>query len=79
MTWQQCHIIVVIIVGVGSGWCHVVIIGVGVAACHTSIVVPLGQHPHEQWLAGWMVDSGAGNIIETPPSHVWSEGGGVLP
>jgi hypothetical protein len=49
---------------------------VGVAACHTPVVVPLGQHPHLPLRAvARRLGGGAGNI-ETPPSRIWSEGGG---
>jgi hypothetical protein len=63
--WQRCHVIIIII-------------GVGVAACHSPVVIPLGQHPHipSQAVAHRLGGDHAGNIIETPPSHVWSKGGG---
>jgi len=49
---------------------------VGAAACHTPVVVPLGQHPHLPPRAvARRLGGAAGNLIETPPPRVWSEGG----
>jgi hypothetical protein len=67
VTWQRCHIIVVVV-------------GVGVATCDAPssfLSVSTPNSPHEQWLAGWVVVLCRSDITRTPPSRMWSEGGGA--